>query len=321
MTGVFLCAFLLGQTGAARSTNAGADHLKLAAAYEQKHNYAKAIPELRVALKLNPDSKQAQGMLGEALLAQGYSSEAIPYLERAQKLDLLGIALTEDHHTVQAIKTLLAALQKKPDDPDLLFYLGKACGFLSKSSFDQLIQVAPDSARAHQLLGESYQAQHQYGPAETEYQKALAIQPDLRGVHLALGLIKQEAGDLAGAEAEFRAEVKLSPGDGQAAWRLGSVLLREGHVRQALVELKRSNSLRPQMVETLYDLGKAYSLDNEPAEAEKAWLEVIALSHSSAEAVSAHLRLSELYRKEGRTAEADQELEKFRELQKASPPG
>ena len=320
MMGAFLLAFVAAQAAGVPPAESADTYIKRAATYEQKHDYAHAIPELRQALKLSPDSKQANAMLGEALLAEDYPGEAIPYLERAELLDLLGIALTEDHRTPQAIGVLLSALQKDPNNPDLLFYLGKACGFLSKSSFDRLISVAPASARAHELLGESYQAQQQYGPAEDEYHKALALQPDLSGVHLALGLIKLEAGNVAEAEKEFRAEVKLSPGNGEAAWRLGSVLLKEGHPNEALAELERSNALRPQMVETLYDLGKAFSLVNEPAKAEKAWLEVVALNDSSEQAASAHLQLSELYRKEGRTADANQQLEKFRIRQKSQPP-
>ncbi len=136
---------------------------------------------------------------------------------------------------------------------------------------------------------------------------------------MALGMIRQEAGNLDTAETEFRAETKLSPGDGEAAWRLGSVLLAEGRTREALAELERSNRIRPQMVETLYDLGKAFALDHQPAAAEKVWLQVIQLNDSSESAASAHLKLSELYRKEGKVEEANRHLERFRELQKGKP--
>ncbi len=319
MMAALLLALVAAQAAAPAAESADT-YIQRAAAFVQKHDYAHAIPELRQALKLSPDSKPANAMLGEALLAEDYPGESIPYLQRGERMDLLGIALTEDHHTPEAIGVLLTALQKDPRNPDLLFYLGKACGFLSKSSFDRLIQVAPGSARAHQLMGESYQAQQQFGPAEEEFRKALALQPDLAGVHLALGLIKLEAGHVEEAEKEFRAEANLSPGNGEAAWRLGNVLLKEGHPQEAIAELKRADELRPQMVETLYDLGKAYSLVNEPAKAEKAWLQVIDLNDSSDQAASAHLALSELYRKQGRTAEANQQLEKFRERQKGGPP-
>jgi len=319
MTAV-LTVMCLALQAASPATDTAEYHVKRAAAFEQKRDYDGAIPELRRALELKPDSVEAHGLLGEALLARGYSAEAIPHLERAQRVDLLGIALSEEHRTAQAIEALLAALQKKPNDPDLLFYLGKASGFLSKKSFDRLIRSGPESARAHELMAESDLAQQQFANAEREYRQALDLRPDLRGVHLALGLLKLEAGNLDEAETEFRAEVKLGPGDGEAAWRLGSVLLEKGRTHEALVELERADKLRPEMIETLYDLGKASALDGRPDAAEKAWLEVIRLGDTSELAASAHLQLSQLYRKQGKLAEADGHLQRYRELEKGKRP-
>ena len=291
-------------------------HIKLAASFIQQHDYASAIPELHRVLELQPDHLEAHGMLGQALLAQGYSAEAIPHLERARRLDLLGIALTEEHQTQQAIEKLLAALQTKPDDPDLLFYLGKASSQLLQRSFDRLMRSDPGSARAHQLMAETSAAQRQIEAAEREYRKALEINPGLRGIHLALGKLKLNAGSLDEAEKEFRAETILSPGDGEAAWRLGSVLLQKGRAREALTELERSDKLRPQMIETLFDLGKAYSLENKTAEAEKAWLSVIALDDTGELAASSHFQLSQLYRSQHNTPEADRHMKRFQQLQR-----
>jgi tetratricopeptide (TPR) repeat protein len=302
----------------AASPNRAELHVKLAAALEQKRDYAGAIPELRRALELQPDLAEAHGLLGQALLAQGYSAAAIPHLERGQKLDLLGMALAEEHRAPEAIEKLLAALDAKPNDPDLLFHLGRAGGLLLRSSFDRLIRSHPGSPRAHQLMAETYAAQRQIEAAEREYRQALEMRPDLRGIHLALGMLKLNAGNLDEAEQEFRAEAALSPGDGEAAWRLGSVLLQKGRTQEALSELERSDRLRPQMIETLYDLGKACALDNKPAAAEQRWLQLLAIDDTSELAASAHLRLSQLYRRQGKTAEADRHFQRFQQLQPRS---
>ena len=71
------------------------------------------------------------------------------------------------------------------------------------------------------------------------------------------------------------------------------------------------------MVETLYDLGKASALENHPDAAEKAWLAVIRLGDTSELAASAHLQLSQLYRKQGKLAEADGHLQRYREMEKS----
>src|SRR5437016_1704144 len=100
-------------------------------------------------------------------------------------------------------------------------------------------------------------ANAQPASALRELRRAVELRPDLRGVHLAVGMLKLNAGNLDEAEKEFRAEAALTPGDGEAAWRLGSVLLQKGRAGEALAELQRSDRLRPRMIETLFDLGKA----------------------------------------------------------------
>src|SRR5260370_18824043 len=137
-TCVFLAWLFAPVCLAQRAPDSADAHMKLAAGFLQKRDYAKAVPELRKALKLQPDLLEAHGMLGQALLAQGFSAEAIPHLERAQKFDLLGIALAEEHRAGQAIEELLAALEAQPDDPDLLFHLGKAISVLLQLPYGQL---------------------------------------------------------------------------------------------------------------------------------------------------------------------------------------
>jgi tetratricopeptide (TPR) repeat protein len=299
--------------------NSGQAHVNAARALLQKRDYAGAIVELRRALDLQPGLTEAHGILGEALLARGYSAEAIPHLERAQRLDLLGIALAEEHRSGQAIEKLLTALRTKHDDPELLYYLGKASAALMQRSFERLLRSDPASARAHQLMAETFVTQRRFDAAEAEYRNALTQAPETRGIHLALGLLKLNSGSLDEAESEFRAEALLSPGDGEAAWRLGSVLLQKGRTREALAELQRADQLRPQMIETLFDLAKAYSLENNTAQAEKAWLSLISLDDVSEIAAKTHFQLSQLYRRQGSNAEAERHLRRFQELQPKGP--
>ena len=102
-----------------------AAHVNLGMVYFEKKDYGNAIPVLRKALELNRDLPGARGMLGAALLAQGYAEEAIPFLEAAQSFDLLGVALLEAGRARDAAADRLeAALQKRPDDPDLPLLLG-----------------------------------------------------------------------------------------------------------------------------------------------------------------------------------------------------
>lgn len=300
--------------------NLPAAFVNLGAAYMQSRNYGAAIAPLKRALELNPDLAGAQQMLGYALLAQGYASEAIPHFEKAGARDGLGIAQLETGKLPEAIASLEVALAKRPNDPNLLYYLGRASGLLSKDTFDTLLSAYPDSARAHQALAENYTALRRVPEAEKEYQEALRLRPDTPGIHLALGEVYAAASDWVRAEAEFRAEAKLQPGSAEAAYRLGSALLQQGKASEARAELARADHLRPGMPETLYSLGKAASLAGDVDAAEKAWTGVIAIEKAGSLAAQAHFGLAGLYRKQGKTADAAREMAEFQKLQRPATP-
>src|SRR6266481_2411667 len=294
--------------------------VNLGAAYMEKHEYGSAIAPLKRALELSPDLPVAHQFLGYALLAQGHAAEAIPHLERVGAQDALGIAQIETGQLTEAVANFHAALAQRPGDPDLLYYLGHASGLLSKSAIDMLIAAHPDSARAHQALAENYFVLRQMPQAEKEYLEALRLRPELPGLHLELGQVYANSAQWPKAEAEFHAECKLRPGNAEAAYRLGAALLQQGKAAEALEELKRSNDLKPDMPETLYSLGKAATLVGENATAEGAWLKVVDLEKSTSLAAQAHFGLAGLYRKQGKSAQAQHEMQEFQRLQSTIGP-
>jgi tetratricopeptide (TPR) repeat protein len=289
--------------------------VRLGQAYMEKHDYGAAIAPLKHALELAPDLAAAHQLLGYALLAQGYAAEAIPHLERVQEQTALGIAQIETGQLPQAVSNLQAALVKHPNDPDLLYYLGRASGLLSKQSIDTLLAAYPDSARAHQALAENYFVLRQMPQAEKEFREALRLRPDIPKLHLELGEVYAGSSQWAKAEEEFRAETKLQPGNAEASYRLGAALLQQGKAREARTELQRADRLQPDMPETLYSLGKAASLEGDAASAEKAWTKLLAIEKATPLAAQTHFALGGLYRKQGKTADADREMQEFQKLQ------
>jgi len=294
--------------------------VNLGTAYMEKHDYGGAIAPLKRALELSSDLPVAHQLLGYALLAQGYAAEAIPHLEKVGAKEALGIAQIETGQLAEAVNNFGAALAERPEDPDLLYYLGHSSGLLSKNAIDTLLATHPDSARAHQALAENYFVLRQMPQAETEYKEALHLRPELPGLHLELGQVYANSAQWTKAEVEFRAETKLQPGNAEAAYRLGGALLQQGKAHDALAELKRSSELKPDMPETLYSLGKAASLDGEPASAEKAWLRVIELEKNTSLAAQTHFGLATLYRKQGKAAQAQHEMQEFQKLQSTIGP-
>jgi tetratricopeptide (TPR) repeat protein len=295
--------------------------IDLGQAYLEKRAYSDAIVPLKHALELSPDSIPAHQLLGYALLIQGYPSEAIPHLQRAQETTALGIAEVETGQLKEAVTHLEAALEKRPNDPDILYYLGRASGLLSKQAIDTLQTLYPDSARAHQAMAENYFVLRQMPQAEKELESALELRPDTPELHMELGNVYAQSAQWDKAEQEYRSQCKMQPGNAEAAYRLGSALLQQGKSREAREELIRADRLRPEMPETLYALGKADLLENDPPAAEKSWLKLLSIEKDTDLAAQTHFALAALYRKQGKTTEAQAQMQEFQKLRAAQPSG
>lgn len=287
--------------------------LNLGDAYMKKRDYAAAIPELKRAVALSPDSSSAHQLLGFALLAEGYASEAIPHLEKVHEYGALGIAQLQTDQPAEAVQNLQAALAKSPNDPDLIYYLSRAASALSTESVDRLLADFARTARGHQALGMNYYAAKMFPQAANEFKQAIALRPDLPGLRLQLGEIYVATSDWEKAEEQFRNEAKLQPGSPEAAYRLGEVLLHEGKMKEAADQLRRSNQLRPDMPETLYSLGKAESVAD-PVAAEEAFTHVIQLEKSTPLAAQAYFALAGVHRKQGKTEAAARDMYEFQRI-------
>jgi tetratricopeptide (TPR) repeat protein len=253
-------------------------------------------------------------LLGYALLAEGYASEAIPHLKIIHDPGALGIAQLQAGQAAEAVANLQAALAKSPDDADLLFYLSRAATALAGESLDRLRSVDPNSARGHQALGQTDYELKMLPEAAKEYEQAIAMRPDLPGLRLELGQVFAAGSEWAKAEEQFRGEAKLQPGSGEASYRLGNALLQQGKMKEAAEELKRSDSLRPGMPETLYALGRAAAI-SDPDAAEHALERVIELEKETPLAGQAYLVLAQIHRRQGKAEQAAREMQDYHRLQ------
>jgi tetratricopeptide (TPR) repeat protein len=287
----------------------------LGGVYIEKHDYAAAIPPLKRAVELDPSLEGAHRLLGYALLAQGYADEAIPHLEKTHDVDALGIALLEAGRLPDAVTVLQKALAQNPNDPDLLYYYGRASGLLSKQVFDELEARFPDSARAHQMMAQDYAALRDVPAAEREFLEALRLRPQTAGLHLEFGELYARAQQWDKAAEQFQLEAEIQPGSAEAFYRQGEALVQLGKFHEAREALLHSDQLKQDMPETLYMLGKAAAMDGDDALAQRSWAHLLRVEKDTPLAAQAHFGLAGVYRKQGRAADADHEMEEFRKLQ------
>lgn len=219
-------------------------------------------------------------------------------------LVLLARAEVAQGKHLSAYQELRKVLRADPMNIDALYLLGRVCLLLSQAEHQALYALAPDSARVHQLLAESYQVQHNRAKAEEEYLAALRADPRSVEVLNALGELKRtqfhfdEAlayysqaaqieprnydsayglgvcylyqEDITRAVEGFRRALALDPDSAPGRLALGDALLRAGQTTEAVAELKAAAALRPDMRQAYTLLARAYRRLGQLQEAEEA---------------------------------------------------
>ena len=266
----------------------------LGGAYFKKGDYDSAVKALQRAVELGPNLLGAQETLGVILLMQGNAAAALPHLEKTHEPELLGVAYLETGKLGNAIAAFQAALQQKPNDPDLLYYFGKATALASSRAFDQLINSAPNSARAREVLGDRLAEEGRTGDAGRAYFEALKLAPSMPGLHLAMGRLLARDGRWDAAAKEFSMEVALRPASAEAHYELGSALIKQGKGGEAVAELEKADALDPNSPNVLLALGRAAALVGDKSRAQQLWTKVVDMGKGSPLASEAQAELNNI---------------------------
>jgi len=148
-----------------------------------------------------------------------------------------------------------------------------------------------------------------------QYREALKLNPALPGAHFELAEQLRTSSDPAfnaQAEGEYRAAIKLNQNDALAWRQLGVVLSAKGNFKGAEEGYRKALALQPRESEAKTGLAIVLISTNRTADA-------ISLLESAIQDdptnIAAHFRLSNLYRRAGRTAEAQRELDAFNHYQ------
>ncbi|HZU09990.1 MAG TPA: tetratricopeptide repeat protein [Pseudacidobacterium sp.] len=124
-------------------------------------------------------------------------------------------------------------------------------------AFQRVLQEAPNSARAHQIMADSYFARQQLDNATSEYRLVLQADPRLPNIHLQVGRCLMLRGQFDAALHEYEEEEKLQPESAQVQADMGRVLLAMDRNREAAATLRKAVALDRPPVEAYFLLGKA----------------------------------------------------------------
>jgi tetratricopeptide (TPR) repeat protein len=261
--------------------NSAVYHAHLGYAYFKNGQYEDATTELKIALRLNPDMLDAHQSLGAMLLIQGNAEEALPHLEKIRSPDLLGLAYLETGRLPAAVTALRAALDRQPNDPNLLYYFGRATALASKRTLNQVAKLNPDLARTinsatnseprspHDVVtlqdtlaknpndvnALSAFSQAAAQASKQAFDQILQSNADSARAHQVLADRYVEDGRLAEAEREYVESLKRRPNTSNVHLALGNVLAAERKWPLAVAQYRIETQLQPASAEAFYTLG------------------------------------------------------------------
>jgi tetratricopeptide (TPR) repeat protein len=290
--------------------------------YFNEHDYEHAAQVLKHGLDLNPDMPTASALLGMSYHEMGDHAQAEPLLEAAVRAnpndDHLQIALARtlvDLGKYEAATPYLRSyLERNSKDQQAWYLLGKTYLQLSEDALGKINQIDPNSVTAYIVAGEIDESMHNYDGALVEYKKAADLAPQQPGTHEHMGNTFWVTGKWESAESEFTAELKNNPNNCTARWKLANATLEaNGSASDALSGLNQAIERCPALMQARVDRARAMIKLGRQKEALP---DLLMAEQESPKEPSIHFLLSQVYKADGRTAEAHQELRTYADLQR-----
>jgi len=195
-----------------------------AAAYHQTTWWRDSTTLWTHTLECTQDNSIAHNDLGDVLLQQGQTQDAIGHFNEALRINPayaeahvnLGNALFQQGHTQDAIAQYRTALQ-----------------------------INPAAAEAHNNLGLALLQQGRPDEALDEFRAALQINPASAEIHANLGIALFQLGRADEAINEFRAAVQINPAYAEAHRNLAVALFQLGKADEAIPHSEKALALQP----------------------------------------------------------------------------
>ncbi|MGA7339735.1 MAG: tetratricopeptide repeat protein [Terracidiphilus sp.] len=285
-------------------------------------DYASAVPNLRAALKAQPDLWKIQALLGmaENLAGDRQASRddletAFPHLaDQKVQLDAGGVLIdlySNGGDLDKAASIVAALLTLRPTDASLLYLSYRIHSDLANRAILTIAIADPASAELYQAMARELAKQGQTDQAVADYREAIRINPRLPGAHTELGDLFYHSQDVklqAAAAGEFQTALDVNPRDEKAELAMGILAARRGDVNSAYTDDSRALQLEPSDSDACTELAKVLIQMDRKDEARRLLERAVQIDPSN---YVAHFRLGTLYRQQGKADEAKQQVELY----------
>ena len=301
----------------------------------RREHYVEAITSYRKAMALNPTMPRLQFNLGLAYFKAADYKEALqqfkpllktlpPNSDEAQRLVIL---IGMSHYGLGEFAASTPYLKQAADhdaqNQTLLLTLAHSC-LLSKQyqcvldTFHRMVALNAESAESDMLVGEALDEMKDTFGAVKEFRAAVAANPKEPNVHFGLGYLLWTQGHSNEAAAEFQVELANDPEHIQAMLYLADSQIQMNRMEDARPLLEKVVKIDSANPMGRLDLGIVYA---EAGRKEEALRELKAAAQLDPSGANVHWQLFQLYRSMGKTVEAKAELDKTKNIDKASREG
>jgi Tfp pilus assembly protein PilF len=283
--------------------------------------YEEAIPQFRAALELQPALWKIQALLGIAekrtgdfKAARGDLEQAFPNVEDKKIRIEAGMELVDLYSKTgdldKAAATIGVLRKMEPMNPALLYSAYRVYSELTEQSILSLLVVAPKSAYMHEVMGLELAKHGHPEKAIQNFRAAIQADPQLPGPHYELAEVLYESdATRKGAESEYNKALALNPFDEASECRLGAIAAQKGHLKEASERYARALQLRPDDSQANLGLAEVLMSMGQMEKAEPLLKRAIQLDPTNA---VAYFRLSTLYWRTGKNAEAQREFQQYK---------
>ena len=199
----------------------------------QNTYWESSIALFKHTLDVTIDNEVAHQKLGEALVAQGRTDEAVKHYYEALRINPnlvaahinMGVALRLEGKLDQAME-----------------------------HFSKVLHLNPNSANAYYEIGHTFEKMNKFDAAVRYFNEALRINPNAARVHHNLGTVLARQKKESEAIFHFYEALRIDPNYADAHYNLGIIFSNQRNIKQAIDHYKRALCINPNMSLALYNL-------------------------------------------------------------------
>ena len=222
------------------------------------------------SLGVSEDNYLSHTILGIALSGQGKTQEAIDHFNEALRIKpdflgahySLGAAFEQEGKDQEAMEQYLEVLRTQPDRPEAHYNLGVLLFRQGKNQeavdhFKEALRIKPDYTGAHKSLGAVLRSQGRDQEAIHHFKEALRIEPNDPEAHNNLGAAFEDLGKNREARDHYVEALRIKPDNAVVHNNLGILLFRQGKTREAIAQFNEALRYKPDYVSAYNNLGNA----------------------------------------------------------------